>query len=225
LFVTGTGTGVGKSVVAAAIIAACAARGEKVAAFKPAVSGLDEATTIWPHDHQLLADATGWQSPDTVSPYLFGPAVSPHLAAAEAGLQITLSGLIDAFDAAAAEADLIVCEGVGGALVPLSDDPDISVLDLAKALALPVVVAARPGLGTISDTRLTVERLAADGLNVAAVVLSGWPELPGAIERSNLETLRRLLPTDVETLPLITPEALASADAGLSVERWLATAD
>lgn len=225
LFVTGTGTGVGKSVVAAAIVAALTADGKKVAAFKPAVSGLDEPTPGWPMDHELLAQATGWQSPDAVTPHTFGPAVSPHLAAQEAGVAIELEHLLDAFTHAANQADVIVAEGVGGLMVPLADDPPLDVLDFAKAIALPVVVATHPGLGTISDTRLTVDRLQAEGLGVAAVVISGWPKTPNAMERSNLDTLARLAGVEVATLPLTSPSRLAADAAHLPIDRWLRIAN
>lgn len=221
LFVTGTGTGVGKSVVAAAIIAALTARGKKVAAFKPAVSGLDELTPGWPPDHELLAAATGWQSPEDVSPFTFGPPVSPHLAARDAGVSITIDALLKAYEVSSAGADLVICEGVGGLMVPLADDPELSVLDFAKMIALPAVVATHPGLGTISDTRLTVDRLQAEGIPVAAVAISGWPEDPSAIELSNLETLARLLRVDVATLPITSPARLAEDAAELPIERWL----
>jgi dethiobiotin synthetase len=224
LFVTGTGTGVGKSVVAAAIVAALTAQGKKVAAFKPAVSGLDEITPGWPPDHELLAAANGWQTPQSVSPFTFGPAVSPHLAANEVGVSITLTALMDAYEQAADQAELTICEGVGGLMVPLASDPELSVLDFAKELALPAVVATHPGLGTISDTRLTVDRLASEGIPVAAVVISGWPEQPSALELSNLETLARLLRVDVATLPITAPERLAADAAGLPIQRWLQTA-
>lgn len=223
LFITGTGTGVGKSVTAAAIIAALTAQGKKVAAFKPAVSGLDEITPGWPPDHELLAAATGWQSPEAVSPFTFGPAVSPHLAARDAGVTITLDALTAAYERAASAADLVVCEGVGGLMVPLADDPELSVLDFAKAVALPAIVATHPGLGTISDTRLTVDRLESEGIAIAAVVISAWPEQPSAVERSNLETLARLLPVDIATLPITSPERLSIDAANLPIERWIRT--
>lgn len=221
LFVTGTGTGVGKSVVSAAIVTALAADGVRVAAFKPAVSGLDEITPGWPPDHELLAAATGWQAPESVAPYTFAPAVSPHLAAREAGVTIELPRLIEAFDAAAAGAEVVVAEGVGGLMVPLADEPPLSVLDFAKAIALPVVVATHPGLGTISDTLLTVDRLRAEGLDVAAVVISGWPDEPDSMQRSNLETIARLTRTDVATLPLTSADRLADAAAEMPIKRWL----
>jgi dethiobiotin synthetase len=106
-------------------------------------------------------------------------------------------------------------------MVPLSDDPPLSVLDFAKAIALPAVVATHPGLGTISDTRLTVDRLESEGIAVSAVVISGWPEQPSSIERSNLQTLAELLRVDVATLPLTSPERLADDAADLPLERWL----
>lgn len=175
-------------------------------------------------DHELLAGATGWQAPAQVSPFTFGPPVSPHLAASRAGTLITLEALLFAYELASVGAELTVCEGVGGLMVPLADEPPLSVLDFATAIALPVVVATHPGLGTISDTRLTVDRLESEGLKVAAVVISGWPEHPSEIELSNLETLARLLRVDVATLPLTTPDRLAQDAADLPVERWISTA-
>lgn len=221
LFVTGTGTEVGKTVVAASIVAALTARGERVAAFKPAVSGLDESSETWPPDHELLAATTGWQKPSEVTPHTFGPAVSPHLAASESGVSISLEQLLAALAAASAEADVTVCEGVGGLLVPLSDDPPLSVLDFARSAGFPIIVAAHPGLGTISDTRLTVDRLRAEGLEVAGVVLSGWPERPSPIELSNLATLRALIDCDVATLPLTSPAQLAASGAELPLDDWV----
>lgn len=221
LFVTGTGTGVGKSVVAASVVASLAATGARVAAFKPAVSGLDEITPGWPPDHELLAEATGWQNPADVTPFTFGPPVSPHLAAEQDGVRITLDALEAAFARVADDADVVVCEGVGGLMVPLASEPPLSVLDFAKAVGLPVVVATHPGLGTISDTRLTVDRLEAEGLDVAAVVISGWPEKPSEMELSNFDTLARLLGVEVATLGVTNASALADAAAHLPVRRWL----
>ncbi len=224
VFITGTGTEVGKTVVAASIIAAIAAGGERVAAFKPAVSGLEEARDDWPPDHELLAAATGWQSPGSVSPHLFEPAVSPHLAAELAGDVIDPFVLAERARRLAADADLLVCEGVGGLMVPLT--MTFTVLDLAEVLALPVIVVAPPGLGAISDVRLAVDRLRDTGLEVAAVVLNPWPEEPGKVELSNRDTLAELLDVEVATLGRVRPsvEALARAGAALPLRRWLAAA-
>jgi dethiobiotin synthetase len=201
-------------VVAAAIAAALRlTHGVRVAAFKPVLTGTDEPG---PRDDELLAAAAG-SSPDDVTTVRFGPPVSPHLAAAQAGVTLDL----DAFTSrvASAAADAVVVEGVGGLLVPLSERA--SVRDLALGLGLPLVVAARPGLGTINHTLLTLE--AARGLRVAAVVLTPWPAVPSDMETSNRETIARVGGVPVHTLPhtALTPEALAAAAAGLPVRDWL----
>src|SRR5919202_5657294 len=115
LFVTGTDTGVGKTVVAGAICAALAARGERVAAFKPVVTGLDEPAGEWGPDHELLASvASAGQAPEDVAPARFGPAVSPPLAAELAGTTLEPLELVRAAKLQAEGAGGLVCEGVGG---------------------------------------------------------------------------------------------------------------
>jgi dethiobiotin synthetase len=216
VFVTGTDTDVGKSVVAASICAAVAARGERVAAFKPVVTGLDEEPGELGRDHELLASAANsGQTPDEVAPYRFGPPVSPHLAAELAGVTIEPAELV----AAARAHELVVCEGVGGLLVPIT--PGYLVRDLAVDLALPVVIAARPGLGTINHSLLTVEAARATGLRVAGVVMTPWPEEPTPMERSNRATVEQLGRVAVSGLARTTPDALAAAGAGLPVDDWL----
>jgi len=221
VFVAGTGTGVGKSVVAAAICAALAARGERVAAFKPAVTGLDqEPRGDWPPDHELLAAAaSAEQSADDVAPYRFDPALSPHYAAELAGERIEPQRLTAAARAAADGADALVCEGVGGLLVPLGDE--FSVRDLAVELGLPVVIAASTGLGTINHTLLTVESARAAALSVAGVVMTPWPVRPEPIELSNRATIAALGAVEVSGLAPTSPDALAEAGATLPLAAWL----
>src|SRR5215207_3312924 len=208
VFVTGTGTEVGKTVVAAALARTAQAAGARVAVFKPAVSGLAEyplRPEVWDcaaelPDHVLLRLASGSaQADDEIAPYRYGPAVSPHLAAELSGEPIDPDRLRGAALDATEDTDLLVCEGVGGFLVPLT--PDYLVRDLARDLALPVVVAASPGLGTINHTLLTIQAVRSAGLEVAAVVLTPWPAEVSAMERSNLETIGRLGSVPVETLP------------------------
>ena len=222
VFVTGTGTDVGKTVVAASIASKLAAEGKRVAVFKPAVTGLNDfaADGTISHDiggfsahrpdHVVLRDAAGSsQSDDEVAPYRYGPPMSPHLAAELAGERIEPARLLEAARAAAAGADALVCEGVGGLLVPLGrvsgayhqkGAPPYLVRDFAVDLGLPLVVAASPGLGTINHTLLTLEAARGAGLEVARVVLTPWPDEPSAIESSNRETIAALGAVEVETL-------------------------
>jgi dethiobiotin synthetase len=207
-FVTGTGTEVGKTVVAAALAHTLRRQGSIVAVFKPAVTGLDEPGET---DHALLRRAAGSeQSDDEIAPFRYGPPASPHLAAAQAGEEIDPERLRQVARSAAAGAERLVCEGVGGLLVPLawqvcSGERDklarpYLVRDLAVDLRLPLVIAASPGLGTINHTLLTLESARAAELSVAAVVLTPWPEEPSAIERSNQETIGGLGGVPVWTL-------------------------
>jgi dethiobiotin synthetase len=207
LFVTGTGTEVGKTMAAAALAREAAARGDRVRVFKPAVSGLDDfAGSGAPPDHELLRLAAGsGQSDEMIAPYRYGPPVSPHLAAELEGEPIEPERLLDAARAAASDADLLICEGVGGLLVPLT--ADYLVRDLVRDLGYPLVVAAPPGLGTINHTLLTLEAARSAGLEVRAVVLTPWPEEPGAVEGSNRETIERLGEVEVCVLAPLDPGA------------------
>jgi dethiobiotin synthetase len=115
-----------------------------------------------------------------------------------------------------------VVEGVGGLLVPLSDGYDVR--RLAASLGLPLLIAARPGLGTINHTFLTVEAARCAGLEVTAVVLTPWPPSPGVIENSNRATIAALADVEVEVLPPVAradPDLLATAAETLPLERWL----
>ena len=197
VFVTGTGTEVGKTMVAAAIARTGVAADERVAVFKPAVSGLDEPGEP---DHVLLRRAAGsGQSDDEIAPHRFRLPVSPHLAAQIAGVEIDPAALVAGAEKAGREADLVICEGVGGFLVPLTRK--YLVRDFARELGLPVVIAAAPGLGTINHTLLTLEAVRAAGLEAAAVVLTPWPKNPSALEESNRETIASLGGVEVVLLP------------------------
>ena len=238
LFVTGPDTGVGKTVLAAALVAALRADGVDVAAFKPVVTGLDEAQAGGraelaggppgagpvaggpprPPDHELLAAATA-RPVEEVAPHLFGPPVSPHLAAELAGTTLEPAALVTAVRAL--QAEVVIAEGVGGLLVPLT--LGYTVRDLAVDLGWPVVVAARPGLGTINHSLMTVEAARAAGLDVRAVVLTPWPDEPGVLERSNVEAIERLGAIEVATLGMVDVrvDQLARAGATLPYARWL----
>src|SRR3954453_23126336 len=179
------------------MVAALRAAGARVPAFKPVVTGLDEPEPGRPADHELLGAAAG-MAPEAVAPVTFGPPVSPPLAAEMAGAAVDPDATIAAACAAGASAEALVVEGIGGLLVPLT--PRFTVRDLAVALGLPVVVAARPGLGTISHTLLPVGAARSAELDVRAVVLTPWPAAPSAMERSNRETIGRMAEVEGATL-------------------------
>jgi dethiobiotin synthetase len=237
LFVTATDTGVGKTVLSAALLAAMSAAGERVRAHKPVVTGLHDPDEIaargeWPPDDELLAAVAG-MDPDGVSPYRYGPAVSPHLAAQLAGERIDPEVLLAharsvTMPVREADAPLdssdetVIVEGVGGLLTPLADD--YSVCDHALALGLPVLIAARPGLGTINHTLLTLTVARTAGLKVLAIVFTPWPERPTAMQRSNRETIARLGEIEVQGLVRVRhpdPAELCRAGETLPWRRWL----
>lgn len=236
LFVTATDTGVGKTILSAALLAAMSAAGERVSAHKPVVTGLDDRSAIgrpggWPPDHELLATIAGMTGED-VAPLRYGPAVSPHLAAELAGERVEPTDLVARAQAAGAQAasaqaasgeeTSLIVEGVGGLLAPLADD--YTVRDFAVALGLPLLIAARPGLGTINHTLLTLEAARAAGLDVRAVVLTPWPEQPSELERSNRETIARMGEVEVTCLSHIRspdPADLARGGAALPWRNWL----
>jgi dethiobiotin synthetase len=226
LFVTGTDTGVGKTVLSAALLAAMAAEGEPVRAHKPAVTGLEEPPAAsWPADHELLAAAAG-MAPEQVSPHRYGAAAAPPLAAAIEGEQLDremlLASAAELARGAEHEASTVIVEGVGGLLCPLAES--FTVCDLAASLRLPLLIAARPGLGTISHTLLTLQVARAHGLDVRAVVITPWPERPSRLERYNREAIERFGFVEVDALPQAAaaePGELARIGAALPWRRWL----
>jgi dethiobiotin synthetase len=211
-FVTGTDTGVGKTVVASAIVARLRRDGVPVRAFKPLITGLDDpADPDWLPDHELLALAA------------YGPPVSPHLAAELAAEEpLSPHAIGDAIRTGAPPGAVTVVEGVGGLLVPLGPGGDVRAL--AADLKLAVVIAARPGLGTINHTLLTVEAARAAQLTIAGVVMTPWPSTPSVMERSNRDTVARLAGVEVAALGAIAAprrELLAAAADALPLKRWL----
>jgi dethiobiotin synthetase len=170
LFVTGTDTGVGKTVVTAGIVAALRARGHDVGVAKPLQSGAlaDDPSG----DAMLLRQWT--RVPETaaeIAPYSFAAALAPSVAAELEERTVTLSDALAAVQAIAEQHDAVVVEGAGGLIVPLG--PGWTVADLAVALALPVLVVARASLGTVNHSALTVQALRSLGLYPVGVVLNG----------------------------------------------------
>ena len=183
-FVTGTDTGVGKTLVAAALLRAAAAQGLRALGMKPVAAGGDE-------DVEALIAASNVAAPrELINPYLLREPLSPHLAARRDGITIDLEVIAHRCDALRGLADFLVVEGAGGFRVPLSATLDGA--DLAARLGLPLVLVVGLRLGCLNHALLTAEAIRARGL-----ALAGWvacqvePAMAGVAE--NIDTLRARL--------------------------------
>lgn len=167
-FVTGTDTGVGKTLVACALLRALRARGVSAGALKPIETGVGDAG---PLDAIALRQASGAKdSLDQVCPQRFKLPAAPTVAAEAEGAKLDVAALDAAFESQAARHEFLVVEGAGGLLVPAATG--ISMAGLAARWSLPLVVVARAALGTINHTRLTLEAARARGLEVKGLVIS-----------------------------------------------------
>jgi len=186
--VTGTGTGVGKTIVTAALAALAADRGERVAVVKPAQTGLADGEPTDLETVQRLSGVT-----DVHELARFPDPLSPEAAARTAGLApLDLAAAARYIGSLAQTRDQVLVEGAGGLLVRY-DREGHTIADLAAALGAPVLVVVAAGLGTLNHTALTLEALAARGLKTAGVVIGSWPARPGLAERSNLVDLAGVL--------------------------------
>jgi dethiobiotin synthetase len=184
VLVTGTDTGVGKTWVTAALAAACAQSGRRVAVLKAAQTGPDD-------DAGWIGARVPGITARTALRYVapVAPVVAARL---EGAPEPSLEPIVAAVRELRASADGILVEGSGGLLVPISERETFA--DLALALELPLLIVARPGLGTLNHTALTVEVAQARGITVAGVIVCGTSANPDVAERTNLTELRRLAP-------------------------------
>ena len=183
IFVTGTDTGVGKTIVAATLARLLRINGVKVGVMKPVTSGCREvAGKLVSDDAMLLCQAAGIELSEDVAPYCLREALAPAEAAKIDGIRVDFSTIKEAFDRLASSYDYVIVEGAGGVMVPLSGG--LLIADLARQLELPLLVVARPGLGTINHTVLTCFAAQQMGLQVAGVIINGMPEQPGLAEKS-----------------------------------------
>ncbi|HUW00333.1 MAG TPA: dethiobiotin synthase [Gallionella sp.] len=186
-FVTGTDTGVGKTLVSCALLHGFAAQGKRVVGMKPVAAGCDDDGQ---NEDVLQLRAAGNVAVGygQINPYCFVPAIAPHLAAQRAGVIIRISRIATSYRELAAQADVVIVEGAGGLLVPLNEQQDSA--DLAKELGLPVILVAGMRLGCLNHALLTQESIAARGL-----VLAGWvanvldAEMPAL--QQNIDTLQQ----------------------------------
>ena len=196
IFVTGTDTGVGKTIVSAALLCVLKSAGVDAVYMKPVQTGCRRKSgKLLAPDLELACSLAGACPPESerkfMAPYLFRRACSPHLAARIEKRNIRLSKIISSFRALKRRHDFIIVEGAGGVLTPLSRE--CSMLDVMQALALPVIVVARPGLGTINHTLLTLRELRRAKLNILGIVINyAEKNRKTVIEKDNLKTIERL---------------------------------
>jgi dethiobiotin synthetase len=192
IFVTGTDTGVGKTLVSTALMRALKSRGMKVAGMKPVASG-SEPTPEGLRNEDALALIAEQSVPfpyNLVNPYVFGPAIAPHIAAAQAGIVVDLNRIVAAFELLQARSDKVIVEGAGGWHAPLSDA--LLMQDLALALNLPVLLVVGLRLGCLNHALLT-----ARAIELCGLPMCGWianriePRFP--CWQENVDTLQQRL--------------------------------
>ena len=214
IFVTGTDTGVGKTVVACALVRGLREGGARVAVMKPVASGAFRTPEgLRNTDALALMEAAGPERSDTydeVNPYCFEPAISPHIAAREAGIDVDTSMIRQKYDRLSAGADWVVVEGAGGWYAPINEHQTMA--DLAWALSVPALLVVGLKLGCLNHAQLTRLGVESHGVRLAGWVVSGIDRHMTRVE-ANLETLERLfgepalavvphLPAGIETIAL-----------------------
>lgn len=197
LFVTGTDTGVGKTLVACALAAWYRKQGLRVGVMKPVATGGLRRNGCWVGEDAIwLAQAAGTHlALKWINPVCFKEPIAPWAAAQRVRRRILLRPLLQAFKRVQTPCDFLVVEGIGGLLVPLS--ATATVADLAKRLRLPLIIVARTGLGTLNHTLLTIQVARQYGLPISAIILNeskplSKDSLSRAIAKTNRETLMRL---------------------------------
>jgi dethiobiotin synthetase len=186
VFITGTDTDVGKTWVAAGLTATLKEKGIKAIYFKPIQSGCPmEDGRLIPTDGRLVCRVAGLTEPlEVLTPVALRLPLAPGVAAMQAGVEVDLEDIAAAIRELASRYEFLVVEGAGGLYVPLIGTHFL-VLDLIRWLALPLVVVAKSGLGTINHTVMTVKAALAANIQVAGVILNRWPKNPGLAEETN----------------------------------------
>lgn len=215
-FIAGTDTNIGKTRVAVALLHAYAGLGYRVLGMKPVAAGAELIDRKWVNEDVALLAAAGNVpvAPELLNPYLFREAIAPHIAAERKGVRIEILRIRAAYEALADAADLVVVEGVGGFLVPLSENRNAG--DLAVALDLPMILVVGMRLGCINHALLTLAAIATRGLKLAGWVANRIdPEM--AAYEENLAFLARHLPApllaEIPYSAVLDPARMAAAFA------------
>lgn len=202
IFITGTDTEVGKTVVSAGIAGALKTAGVDVGVMKPIATGSQE-------DALFLIKAVESDDPlELVNPIYLDLPMAPSVAEKISGTPIDLNRIWDSFDRLCNKHDFMIVEGVGGLYVPLKDD--FLVIDMIKRIDLPIIIVARPGLGTINHTLLTIEYARNHKIEVKGVIFNGLKE-EGIVERTNPDVIKKL--GHVEILGILPFDPLINVSA------------
>ncbi len=220
IFVTGTDTGVGKTLVAVSLVKALVAHGLRVSVMKPIASGSEHtAAGLRNADALALAAAANVAAPyEAVNPYCFEPAISPHIAAEEAGIGVETRVIRQSFETVSVGADFVVVEGAGGWYAPVSDSQTMS--DLPKLLDVPVLLVVGLRLGCLNHALLTKRAIEADGAEFAGWVANS---IDPTLERraENLSSLERRLGGPPLAVFPFEPDAQSDLHAGEQLGRRL----
>ena len=228
VFVTGTDTGVGKTMVACGLAAALRRQGSRVGVIKPIETGCDSGP-----DGLRAADAEALRffaesgdPAECVCPQRFAEPLAPEVAARRAGSSVDLVRIRAAFDRVAGGADFVIAEGAGGLLVPIADN--VSMADLAKSMDLPLLIVVGSKLGAINHALLTVDCARRRGLDVRGYVVNFPAGGADVAADTNVEVLRRHLGPPLGVIPwqpqglVLTPEGRAALAALFSARIDLA---
>jgi dethiobiotin synthetase len=188
IFVTGTDTGVGKTVVSATIAWTLQQSGKRVAAMKPIQTGAGEDGLL---DIEFIQKVMGTDySLEVVCPYRFPMPLAPLAASNLAGERMDIDRIKSAYFDLSSRHEIVIVEGAGGLLVPITETYFMS--DLAYDLELGLIIVIRPGLGTLNHTLLTLEYARSHGLNILGFVINNFPDSPNLAERKNPDLLLKL---------------------------------
>jgi dethiobiotin synthetase len=220
LFVTGTDTGVGKTVVTEALVRLFRRQGQRVRVCKPVAAGARWVEGRWVSDDTIkLALAAGSEGDwDQVTPWVWPEPAAPPVAARHAGEAVTLAKIVEAVRRRARPDHFLLVEGVGGLLCPLTDMETVA--DLAVLLGLPLIVVTRRSLGTINHTLLTLEAAARRGLRVVGVVINETTPPLGLADDTNVDELRRRITEPILAVVPHQPHPPIDALPALAAVDW-----
>jgi dethiobiotin synthetase len=213
IFITGTDTGVGKTTVACGLAAALSRQGKQVGVLKPAETGCEPGPdgSLVAADGERLRFFSGCTvQPSLCCPYKFPEPLAPAVAAERAGRAIEIGHIAEAYDALAAQHDLILVEGAGGLLVPITDQ--LTFADLAARLDLPVLLVIGNRLGAINHALLTAENARMRGLRLAGYIVNALTPAADLAAETNAEVLRRWLGPGLGEVPHLGALAMTPAD-------------